>query len=72
MSASAMPWAFRSFGQLLALLVEEIAHPFQEQHAEDVFLVFGRIHVPAQVVAGAEQETRELAEGELGHVSKNQ
>ena len=53
--------------ELLALLIEEIAQPLQEQHAEDVFLVLRGIHVAAQVVAGAEQEAGELAEGELGH-----
>ena len=42
--------------QLLALLVEEVREPLQEEHAEDVFLVFRRVHVAAQVVAGAEQE----------------
>jgi len=55
---------------LLALLIKEVAQPFQKEQAEDVFLEFRRIHVPAQVVARAEQETGELAEGELSHVGK--
>ena len=53
--------------QLFALLVKEVGKPFQEQHAEDVFLVLRGIHVAAQVVAGAEQEIGELAECEFGH-----
>ena len=54
-------------GQLLALLIEEIAQPFQEEHAEDVFLVLRGIHVAAQIVAGAEQERGELTQRELRH-----
>ena len=65
-----MPLALRSLRELLALLIEEIAQPLQEQHAEDVFLVLRGIHVAAQVVAGAEQEAGELAEGEFGHIGK--
>jgi len=61
------PARLEALGQLLALLIEQIAHPFQEEHAEDVFLVLGRIHVPAQIVARAEQEARQLAKGEFGH-----
>ena len=57
--------------ELLALLVEEVAEPLQKQHAEDVFLVFGCVHIAAQVIAGTKQETRELAEGELGHFKRN-
>ena len=57
-------------GELLALLIEQVAQPLQEEHAEDVFLVLRGIHVAAQVVAGAEQEAGELAEGELGHIGK--
>jgi hypothetical protein len=58
---------FTSIG--LTLLIKEIAHPFQEEHAEDVFLVLGRIHVSAQVVAGAEEQAGQLAEGEFGHIA---
>ena len=54
-------------GELLAFLVEEVAEPLQEQHAEDVFLVLRGVHVAAQVVAGAEEEAGELAEGQFGH-----
>ena len=54
------------FLQLLLLLVEEVAQPLQEKHTEDVFLILGGIHVAAQIVAGAEEETGELAEGEFG------
>ena len=63
------PSCLEVLGKLLALLVEQIAHPFQEEHAEDVFLVFGCIHVPAQIVAGTEQEAGQLTEGELSHVT---
>jgi hypothetical protein len=54
------------FLQLLLLLVEEVAQALQEKHAEDVFLVFRGIHVAAEIVAGAEEEAGELAEGEFG------
>ena len=37
-------------------LVEQVAGPFQEQHAENVFLVFAGIHAAAQIVAGAQQQ----------------
>jgi hypothetical protein len=47
---------------LLALLVEEIAHALQEEHAENVFLVLGGVHVAAEVVAGLERELLKLAE----------
>ena len=39
----------------------------QEEHAENVFLVLRRIHVPAEIIACAEEEARQLAEGEFGH-----
>ena len=56
--------------QGFAVLVEPVRQPLQEQHAEDVFLVLRGVHVAAKVVAGTEQETGELAEGELlGHGS---
>jgi hypothetical protein len=64
-----MPLAFRSLAEQLPLLVEKIGEPLQEEHAEDVFLVFRGIHVAAQVVAGAEQEAGKLAEGEFAHKS---
>ena len=41
---------------VFSLLLEEIAHSFQEEHAKNVFLVFGGIYVPAQVIARSEQE----------------
>ncbi len=67
-----MPLAFKSLRKLLAFLIEQIAQPFQEQHAEDVFLVLRGIHVAAQVVASAEQETRKLRESQFSHQqSKN-
>ena len=37
------------------VLAELVAHPFQEQHPEDVFLVLRGIHVAPQDVAGFEQ-----------------
>jgi hypothetical protein len=61
------PTCLEVLGQVLSLLIEEVAHPLQEEHAENVFFVLGRIHVPAQVVAGAEQEAGELAECKLAH-----
>jgi len=45
-------------GKAFALLIEQIGKPLQEKHAEDVFLVLRRIHVPAQVVTRAEQQIR--------------
>ena len=63
----AMPLALRSLAKLLAFLIELVAQPFQEQHAEDVFLVLRGIHVAAQVVARAEQEAGKLREGEFRH-----
>ena len=51
---------------LLAALVEYIGTPLQEQHAEDVFLEFGSIHLAAQDIGGLEQVAFELGEGE-GH-----
>ena len=69
MTSSAMPLALQVLGELLALLIEQVAQPLQEQHAEDVFLVLRGIHVAAQVVARAEEQTGELAESELlGHL----
>jgi len=52
--------------QVLPFLIEEVRQPLQKQHAEDVLLVLRGIHVAAQIAAGAQQEARELAEGELG------
>ena len=34
------PLGLQILGELLALLVEQVAQPLQEQHAEDIFLVF--------------------------------
>ena len=51
--------------ELLLFLIEEVAQPLQEEHAENVFLVLRRIHVPAQVVARAKKKGRELAEREF-------
>ena len=47
--------------ELVSLLIEQIAQALQEQHAEDVFLVLGGIHVAAQIVTGAEQQAGKLA-----------
>ena len=48
--------------QLLALAVEFIRQPLEEQHAEDEFLELGGIHLAAQDVGGLEQEAFELGE----------
>lgn len=61
------PSRLEMLGQLLALLIEQIAHPFQEEHAEDVLLVLRRIRVPTQIITCAEEEARKLAKGEFGH-----
>jgi hypothetical protein len=53
--------------KLLAFLIEQIAQPLQEEHAEDVFLVLGGVHVAAQVVTGAEQQARKLRECKFSH-----
>ena len=47
--------------ELVSLLIEQIAQALQEQHAEDVFLVLGGIHVAAQIVTGAGQQAGKLA-----------
>ena len=36
-------------------LVERVGTAFEEQHAEDVFLEFGGVHLAAQNVGGGEQ-----------------
>jgi hypothetical protein len=54
-------------GELFPFLVEQVAQPLQEQHAENVFLVLRGVHISAEVVAGTEEEAGELAKGELGH-----
>jgi hypothetical protein len=51
--------------ELVPLLVEEVGKAFQEEHTEDVFLVFRGVHVSAQVVTGTKQEAGKLAEGEF-------
>ncbi len=61
------PLGLEILGELFALLIEEVGQPLQKQHAEDVFLVLRRIHVAAQVIAGAEDESGELSQSELGH-----
>ncbi len=50
-----------------AVGIELVGHALEEQHAEDVFLVLGGIHLAAQDVAGLEQQVFEFGEGELGH-----
>ena len=62
---------FQILAKLLAFLIEQIAQPLQEEHAEDVFLVFGSIHVAAQVVAGAEQEAGKLGKSQFSHNKTN-
>lgn len=47
------------------LLVEDVGHALEEQHDEDVLLVFGGIHAAAQDVGGFHQERFELREGDL-------
>ena len=47
--------------ELLALTVELVGEPFQEQHSEDELLELGGIHLAAQDVGGFEQEGLELA-----------
>jgi hypothetical protein len=37
--------------QRLALLIEKITASFEKEDAEYVFLVFGRIHIAAQLIA---------------------
>jgi hypothetical protein len=59
--------ALQALDDPLALLIEEVTAALQEQDAEDVFLVLGRVHVAAQLVAGLEEEGGELCEGELLH-----
>ena len=56
--------------ELLALLVEQVAAPLQEQNAENVFLVLRGIHVAAKLVARLEEEAGELGKGEFGHVGR--
>ena len=48
-----------------AFLVEDIGHALEEEHAEDVLLVFGRVHRAAQDVGGFHEEAFELGEGDL-------
>lgn len=52
----------------LALLIEQVAAALQVQGAEDEVLVLRRLHVPAQLVAGAEEEGGQLGEREFGHI----
>jgi IS5 family transposase len=52
---SAQSVCFAFFEYFFAALIEQIAGAFQKQHPENVFLVFTRIHIAAQVVAGGEQ-----------------
>jgi hypothetical protein len=60
-------FGFQIFGHLFAFLIEQIAHPLKEEHAEDVFLILRSIHIPAQIIARAEQETGKLAESKFDH-----
>ena len=55
--------------ELLALAVELVGEPLQEQHSEDEFLELGGVHLAAQDVGGLEEEGFELGEGDLllGH-----
>ena len=51
---------------LRAALIEQVAGPLEEQHAEDVFLVLAGVHVAAQVVARGQQQAFKAGEGQLG------
>jgi hypothetical protein len=53
---------------LLAALVEDVGAAFQEEHAEDVFLELGGVHLAAEDVGGGEEVAFELREGEFAHV----
>ena len=61
-----MPLASVLGPQCLAILVELVAHPLQEQHPEDVFLEFRGIHVAPQDVARLEELRFQPGQGELG------
>lgn len=50
--------------QLPPFFVKDVRHALEEEHAEDVFLVFGRVHGAAQDVGGFHQEGFELGEGD--------
>ena len=54
---------FELLAQLGLSLVEQVAGPLEEQHAEDVFLVFTGVHAAAQIVAGGEQQAFETRKG---------
>jgi hypothetical protein len=49
----------------LFLHPELIGEAFNEQHAENVFLVFGGVHLPAQDIGRFEKVCFKLGEGEL-------
>ena len=51
-------FGLRILAELHAFLVKQIAQPLQEQHTENVFLVFRGIPVPAQISTCAIQEER--------------
>ena len=55
---------------LLPLDLEHVARPLQEQHAEDVLLELGGIHLPAQDVGGGEEVPFELRKGQHGTKSR--
>ena len=48
-----------------ACLVEDIGHALEEEQAEDVFLVFGGVHLAAQHIGGLHQKAFELRQRDL-------
>lgn len=51
---------------LLAPLLEHVGAALEEQHAEDVYLELGGVHLAAQDVGGLEQVALQLGQGQ-GH-----
>ena len=53
----------------LAILLELVIQPLQEEHAEDEFLELRSVHIAPEDVAGREELRFELGQSELGGLS---
>ncbi len=51
--------------ELLPLAVKFVRHPLDKEHAEDIFLEFGGIHLASQDIRGFEQEVFKLFKGDF-------
>src|SRR5690606_25114313 len=48
------------FRQFIPTFIEQVTGTLEEQHAEDIFLVFAGIHAATQVVTGAQEQGFEM------------